>query len=239
MSIERPLILALFNSSPYAVMPWLEDGGFDVVSVDHTSTDHSRAQSAWEHSRHRHLDLDLEPQGAYARLVNALEGRRPALVLSFPPCTDLAVSGARHFRQKLARDPDCQLRAVRMATLGALWGCPYIIENPVSVLSTLWRAPDYYWDPCDYAGYCPEGPHPEFPDVIPENDRYKKRTGAWIGHGFIRPEPLWQFPAGQSNPGWARLGGKSARTKYIRSLTPRGWAQAVYEANHKSLISED
>ena len=35
-------------------------------------------------------------------------------------------------------------------------------------------------------------------------------------------------PLEEGNPGWAKLGGKSARTKYIRSLTPRGWAAAVH-----------
>jgi hypothetical protein len=33
------------------------------------------------------------------------------------------------------------------------------------------------------------------------------------------------------NPAHQKLGGKSARTKYIRSLTPRGFSQAVFEAN--------
>jgi len=30
-------------------------------------------------------------------------------------------------------------------------------------------------------------------------------------------------------PGWTKLGGKSLRTKNIRSATPRGFAQAVFE----------
>ena len=33
-------------------------------------------------------------------------------------------------------------------------------------------------------------------------------------------------------PQAAGLGGKSQRTKNIRSATPRGWARAVFEANY-------
>ena len=36
----------------------------------------------------------------------------------------------------------------------------------------------------------------------------------------------------KNNPGWKKCGGKSTRTKNIRSATPRGFAQAVFEANH-------
>jgi hypothetical protein len=36
--------------------------------------------------------------------------------------------------------------------------------------------------------------------------------------------------------GHLKLGGKSARTKYIRSLTPRGLARAIYEANVEAVL---
>jgi hypothetical protein len=39
----KPTVLFLFNSSSYAVAPWLDDGGFNVVSVDYDDTDHSEA----------------------------------------------------------------------------------------------------------------------------------------------------------------------------------------------------
>ena len=37
------------------------------------------------------------------------------------------------------------------------------------------------------------------------------------------------------SPQWGKLGGKSLRTKNIRSATPRGFARAVFEANHKGV----
>ncbi len=119
-----------------------------------------------------------------------------------------------------------------MATLAATFGCPYAVENPVSVLATMWRKPDHYWHPCDYAGYLHAfDRHPEFPNVIPAQDRYNKKTCLWTGNGFVMPEKKHVPSLEAVNPGHAKLGGKSARTKHIRSLTPRGFAQALYEAN--------
>ena len=111
---------------------------------------------------------------------------------------------------------------------------PYMIENPVSVLSSLWRKPDHVFHPCAYGGYLPENDkHPVFPDIIPPRDAYSKKTCLWTGNGFVMPEPNQVLPEGDSNPGWAKLGGKSSRTKMIRSLTPRGFAKAVMLANQK------
>ena len=59
----------------------------------------------------------------------------------------------------------------------------------------------------------------------------------WTGNGFVLPQPHPVLPTGDDNPGWAKLGGKSARTKHIRSLTPRGFARAVYLANRDVVFS--
>jgi len=236
----KPTILFLFNSSCYALEPWVQDGRFNVVSVDYDDTDHSEA--------HREplegvlqLNVDLSTTTAKQRVLELLWAHnmaQPSLVISFPPCTDLAVSGAKHFKAKLERDPECQTRAVAMAKLASTFGCPYVIENPVSILSTLWRPADYYWNPCDYAGYlyADRQVHPEFPGLIPDGDRYNKKTGAWCGNGFKVPVKARLEPIEKDNHGWAKLGGKSARTKYIRSLTPRGCAVAVYCANMPEIL---
>lgn len=232
--MDKPTVLFLFNSSRYAVQPWLDDGRFNVVSVDFDDTDHSEAHRT-PVAGHTVLNVDLSLVSAHRRVLELLWAHnmaRPSLVISFAPCTDLAVSGAKHFAAKLARDPQCQDRAVRMARLATRFDCAYMVENPVSVLATLWRKPDHYWHPHDYSAYCPEGAHPEFPEVIPPRDAYPKKTGAWIGGGFIMPRKRDNYETLPKDfPGFAKLGGKSARTKYIRSLTPRGFARAVYEAN--------
>jgi len=239
--MNKPTILFLFNSSDHAPRPWLDDGRFNVVSVDYSETDHSGAHREPE-AGHTVLNIDLAAEDALETVteaINALYMAQPALVVSFAPCTDLAVSGAAHFDKKRERDPEFQNKAVRMAQLASQFGCAYAVENPVSVLATLWRKPDMYWHPWEFSLYCPSGPHPEFPDVIPEDDWYNKKSCLWTGGGFILPRKTHSSgPVGVQNPGHMKLGGKSARTKYIRSLTPRGFARAVYEANCDEIMSK-
>ena len=236
----RPTVIFLYNSSDYAPRPWIDDGRFNCVSVDFDSTDHSGAHTTPQEG-HTVLNIDLSLEGALEAVQGqllALKMSMPSLVISFSPCTDLAVSGAAHFARKLEANPLCQIEAVRMARLAEKFGCPYMVENPVSVLATMWRKPDMYWHPWHFAGYCPTGPHPEFPEVIPTRDRYNKKTCLWTGNGFVHPVPCELSPLADINPGHALLGGKSARTKYIRSLTPRGFSQAVFDCNYAQILKD-
>ena len=84
----------------------------------------------------------------------------------------------------------------------------------------------------DYAGYLPDDDaHPIYPDVYPGRDRYNKNTCIWCGGGFIEPERRRIEPEHKDNPGWKKCGGKSLKTKNIRSATPRGFAKAVFLEN--------
>lgn len=148
------------------------------------------------------------------------------------------MSGAPAFPRKRAKDPAFQLKAVRTAKIAAYLGdffeVPYMIENPRSVLSTKWRKPDHSFDPWEYGGYLPEDDvHPLFPEYINARDSYPKRTCLWTGNGFRMPEKKPVFVEKGYSKQYSRLGGKSARTKLIRSLTPRGFAIAVNEENLK------
>lgn len=232
---NKPVALFLFNHSLYAMQPWLDSGRFNVVTVDFNETDHSGYHSvSGDPENLFRLNVDLSLDNAKEVVESAIDalGLKPAsLVISFAPCTDLAVSGAAHFEKKRKADHNFQTKAATNARLASLFGCAYAVENPISVLATLWRKPDLYWNPCDFAGYCPTGDHPEFPDIIPTQDRYNKKTCLWTGNGFVNPTFKHIAPLQHVNPAHEKLGGKSARTKYIRSLTPRGFAQAVFEAN--------
>lgn len=232
---EKDTVVFLFNHSLHAMKPWLDSGTHNVVSVDFNETDHSNYHSVCGDPVNLYrLNIDLSLGNAKKAVESAVEGLglKPAsMVISFAPCTDLAVSGAAHFEKKRSIDPEFQHKAAKLAMLASTFGCAYAVENPVSVLSTLWRKPDLYWNPCDFAGYCPTGAHPEFPDILPEQDRYNKKTCLWTGNGFVHPRFKHKPPMQHMNPAHQKLGGKSARTKYIRSLTPRGFSQAVFEAN--------
>lgn len=143
---------------------------------------------------------------------------RVAFQAYFPPCTDLAVSGARWFK---AKGMDRLIDALNLFNVAIKMAesipAPYLIENPVSTVSTYWRKPDYTFNPCDYAGY--EGG---------ENDLYTKKTCLWVGNGFRMPEKIHKKPVQGSR---MHLMPPSDDRANLRSATPHGFAQAVFEAN--------
>lgn len=66
-------------------------------------------------------------------------------VIAFPPCTDLAVSGARWFAEK--RADGRQRRSIDFFMQFTKLKCPWAIENPVGIMSTLYRKPDQVIQP--------------------------------------------------------------------------------------------
>ena len=147
-------------------------------------------------------------------------------ILAAVPCTDFANAGARWFK---AKDADgriafsCALVNKTMEIVEALKPEWWVIENPQSRIHKL--NPDvgeikHKFNPCDYAGYDPE----------PEKSRYNKKT--WLFGKFQTPQLNRIEPLEKEYPGWKKLGGKSERTKELRSVTPLGFAYAFYKANH-------
>lgn len=138
----------------------------------------------------------------------------------FPPCTDVAVSGARWFKDKGLGRLVGALKLFEASVRIAEWtDAPYFIENPVSTVSSYWRKPDYSFHPHEYSGY--RGG---------ENDSYTKKTCLWTGGGFVMPEPVGNGIEPDNRIHFASPGPERAD---FRSATPRGFAQAVFEANHK------
>lgn len=71
------------------------------------------------------------------------------LAICHPPCTDLSVSGAKHFAGK--RMSGSQYAAVSFFMLLAKADIPRIaIENPVCIMSRLWRKPDQIIQPWQF-----------------------------------------------------------------------------------------
>jgi len=69
------------------------------------------------------------------------------LMIAHPPCTHLAVSGARWFKDKLAEQQDA-LDFVRML-LDAPIPC-IALENPISIISSRIRKPDQIIQPWQF-----------------------------------------------------------------------------------------
>ena len=71
------------------------------------------------------------------------------LAIFHPPCTDLAVSGSRWFKEKLADGR--QQRSIEFFMLLAGANIPRIaVENPISIMSTVWRKPDQIIQPWQF-----------------------------------------------------------------------------------------
>jgi hypothetical protein len=106
-----------------------------------------------------------------ATLTNLIANNNVVAVFAFPPCTDLAVSGARWFKRKAKENPDYRREAMGLVyfarDIGELSGAPYFIENPVSVISSEWRKPDYSFHPWEYTNYCPDEERANFRSATP------------------------------------------------------------------------
>jgi len=70
------------------------------------------------------------------------------MVIAFPPCTDLAVSGARWFKEKQADGR--QKRSIDFFMQLTELKCPWAIENPVGIMSTHYRKPDQIIQPWQF-----------------------------------------------------------------------------------------
>lgn len=128
------------------------------------------------------------------------------MIIAFPPCTHLAVSGARYFEQK--RKDGRQQQGIDFFMAFAEADCPRVaIENPVGIMSTHWRKPDQIIQPWQFG-------HGE-----------TKATCLWLkGLPLLRPtqvvegreQRIWRMPPG---PERAKL----------RSKTFPGIARAMAE----------
>lgn len=229
-------IVSLFDESGNALRPWAKRGfichAYDIKNTGFVFEDPSGGRI-----HYHHYDL-LKRANVVQALRETLTKRPkvPGFIMSWPPCTHLARSGAAHFDAKLEEDPLIHKKAIWMARhaefIGTKLGVPWFAENPVGILSSRWRKPDHLFDPCDYAGYLPEDDeHPRWPDYIAPRDRYNKRTCIWSGNGFVMPEFRHLPPIEKAWPALHKVGGKTARTKEIRSEGPRGFLEAVCLAN--------
>lgn len=75
------------------------------------------------------------------------------IVIAFPPCTYLTVTGNRwmkpEYSERFPTRKQDRYDAIEFFMLFAQLKCKYAIENPVGIMSTVWRVPDQiiqpYW----------------------------------------------------------------------------------------------
>ena len=209
------VVISLCDLTGHMVQPWVE-AGYQAILVD--------PQHGIDHGDGRITKLARTVEQAIPFLVDELDRGNITAVFGFPPCTDMAVSGARWFASKRVADPMFQARAVAVAeqcrTIGRLSGAPWFVENPVSVLSSVFGKPDHYFDPCDFTALEPA-------------DNYTKKTCLWTGGGFVMPEPQRDPSLGAPDDRIHKAPPGPDRENF-RSATPLGFARAVFQANARA-----
>ena len=219
----KKVIWSLFDGSGIMVKPWA-DAGCECYCFNYDGANHG----SYEPIRVKHENIEyvncwIDDSFLSNPQVDACPN--PDIIFAFPDCTELAVSGAKHGHTGTSSI----LLAEMIQSFAEFVGATWMVENPVGKMSTLWRKPDHYFHPFEYGGYL-TGEEESFHPRMPDKDAYTKKTCLWTGNGFVMPEKK-PVPHIGKFWGWAYLGGKSAKTKQLRSLTPRGFAAAVYEAN--------
>lgn len=132
------------------------------------------------------------------------------MIIAFPPCTHLAVSGARHFEQKIKDGRQKQGIDFFMQFVNV--DCPRIaIENPIGIMSTKYRKPDQIIQPWMFG------------------DKYTKSTCLWLkGLPKLKPTNIvehgeyieWVDKKGRKKrqPKWFYDALKKAKTSEERSI---------------------
>ena len=234
-------VISLYDYTGEALKPWAE-AGYQCLAYD-IQHEVERIEMFDGGGSIHYTHADLHNIATLDFIYGTLSDKDVTFAMAFPVCTDLAVSGAAHFKRKMEKNPGFQREAANYAIwcaeLFQALDCPYFIENPVSVLSTLWRKPNYSFHPYEYGGYIdPEqAEHPKWPDYIAPMDAYPKKTCLWTGGGFVMPDISPVEPVTGHSRQHLKLGGKSMKTKNIRSATPRGFAQAVFNSNNSTMQS--
>ena len=239
--MSKGIVLSLYDFTGEALRPWAEAGyTCHAFDIQHSLLE-PEVQDFDGGGSITYNFADLHDHNWLNAIHSEFSDKSVVFGMAFPVCTDMAVSGAAWFKKKAEANPSFQDEAVSYAVwcsrLFNSLHIPYFIENPVSVLASKWRNPDYRFQPCEYGEYLDdhEAVHPRWPDYIAERDAYTKKTCLWTGGGFRMPPKIPTCkPTGYSTQ-HLKLGGKSQRTKDIRSATPRGFAKAVYEANSEGI----
>lgn len=215
---SKKIVISCFDLTGNMIKPWLENG-YECHIVD---TQHSKGKTSEGNLIKWGMDVK-EWEKVFFKEYN-----KDDIVFAsfFPPCTDLAVSGARWFKEKEEKNPGVRTRAMDLVywsyNCGKSLSCPYFIENPVSVISSEWRKPDYSFHPYEFGGY-----------IGGEMDKYTKKTCLWTGNGFKLPDKKPIECDDLKIKDKIHKAPPSKNRANIRSATPKGFARAIYECYKK------
>lgn len=128
----------------------------------------------------------------------------------------------------------------------------WVIENPVGRITKLFPhlGKPLYFNPCDFAGYLnlSNSDHNELDRIrrkdgnnvtreeiefVLKCEAYTKKTGLWGDFNReIKKNPIEPVRVCKQGSPMQTYGGKSDKTKELRSFTPFGFSMAFFEANN-------
>lgn len=120
------------------------------------------------------------------------------MIIAFPPCTHLAVSGARYFEQK--RKDGRQQQGIDFFMKFANCKCKHIcIENPIGIMSSIYRKPDQIIQPYMFGDKFTKSTClwlKNLPNLKPTNIVEKGEFYEWVDkNGKHKRQAKWFFDA--------------------------------------------
>jgi hypothetical protein len=180
----------------------------------------------------------------HARIFKTMDGKYHTIdkwdaIIAFPPCTDLAVSGAAWFEKK--RQSGEQLKSIEFFMSILNFPCDYIaVENPVNIISGKYIT-TWFPELAELYGL-PISPSQTIQPYY-FGDNATKKTCLWLkGFPLLKHDPAnyvegskyMTSPSGKSYPEWCWKTGKGCGKE--RSKTYPGIAKALAEQWGEFLI---
>jgi len=173
------------------------------------------------------------------------------MVIAFPPCTHLAVSGARHFKQKIKDGR--QQEGIDFFMKFANCKCPRVaIENPVGIMSTKWRKPNQIIQPYQFGEPFSKStclwlkglPNLKPTNLVDKGEQVKFASGKsmpkWYSDAFKLPPKERSIARSKTFPGIAQAMAKQW-SEYLEQLiaTPSDSATQVSKADEHNISLKD
>ncbi|MEY3500991.1 MAG: hypothetical protein RL308_2660 [Bacteroidota bacterium] len=154
------------------------------------------------------------------------------LMIAFPPCTDLAVSGARHFERKIADGSQAKSIQFFMDVVNADVE-RIAVENPIGIMSRLHKKPNQIIQPYWFGDKAQKStclwlknlPNLEPTDIV-EKGEFKEWNDRKTGK--LKRQALWYYEALQKAK-------TPEQRRTLRSKTFQGIADAMAEQWGKQL----
>jgi len=154
------------------------------------------------------------------------------LMIAFPPCTDLAVSGARHFERKIADGSQAKSIQFFMDVINADVE-RIAVENPIGIMSRLYKKPNQIIQPYWFGDKAQKSTClwlKNLPNLEPTNIVEKGEFKEWNDRktGKLKRQALWYYEALQKAK-------SPEERRTLRSKTFQGIANAMAEQWTKNL----